>query len=82
MIVIRKIAHLNVISLRNALDVQRKRLKLSWRQAAEAMSVSPSTLARMRGYRQPNAEGLMRMLEWLGSPPLARFTLYEKRASR
>lgn len=75
-----KTAHLDVIALWDALDARRRQIGVSWRQAADAMNVCPSTLSRMQNYKHPSAEGLIRMLDWLGAPPLARFTRYGKRA--
>lgn len=59
-------AHLDTIKLHKKLDAKRKQFGYSWRDAAKAVGVSPSTLTRLKDYKHPSAEGLMRMLSWLG----------------
>ncbi len=71
-------AHLNIPAIYEALDEKRQRLDLSWRQTAREMSVQPSTLSRMKLYSAPSAEGLVRMLEWLGHSH-RRYVLYGNR---
>jgi transcriptional regulator with XRE-family HTH domain len=56
-----------------ALDRQRRQRRIQWRQIAREAGVSPSTLTRVGQGRRPDADGLARLLVWLGSTDLAPF---------
>ena len=50
--------------------VERKRAdeRLSWRQVAAALTLSPSTFSRMSKGRRPDIDTFMKLLGWLGRP--------------
>jgi transcriptional regulator with XRE-family HTH domain len=56
----------DVEALYSALDAKRKTEELSWRDAAGAIGVSPSTLTRMAQGASPDVEGFGKMVRWLG----------------
>ncbi|MFT4228020.1 helix-turn-helix domain-containing protein [Micropruina sp.] len=51
-----------------ALDAERVRRGLSWRQVAEQTGVAESTLRRTRGHGRFEADGVLAMTQWLGRP--------------
>jgi hypothetical protein len=64
---------LDVEALYVALDAQRRRARLRWRDIAVEAGVSPSTLTRIgQGFR-PDADGLVRLLVWLGQTDVRAF---------
>lgn len=77
-----KTAHLDVIALWEALDAKRRERDISWRQVAREMAIQPSTLTRMQKYACPSAEGLIRMLTWLGVPTFGQFVVWGNRTER
>jgi transcriptional regulator with XRE-family HTH domain len=56
-----------------ALDRKRRGQRQRWRDVATEAGVSPSTLTRIGHGRRPDADGLARLLVWLGSTDLAPF---------
>jgi transcriptional regulator with XRE-family HTH domain len=59
---------LDVGALYAALDQRRQSKKLSWRQAATAAGVSPSTLTRLGQGKRPDVTSFAALLKWLGIP--------------
>lgn len=51
--------------LLTALDQKREERHLSWRQLADAVGMSASTLTRMRGGANPDLENFCRLVIWL-----------------
>jgi hypothetical protein len=49
-----------------ALDAQRQERGISWKQAAEEIGVSPSTLTRTRLGGRMEVDGMLAMTRWLG----------------
>lgn len=58
----------DVEALYESLDRKRRREKLSWRDVAAAVGVSPSSLTRMAQGSSPDVEGFGKMVRWLGIP--------------
>jgi transcriptional regulator with XRE-family HTH domain len=56
----------DVEALYAALDAKRKTKELSWREAADEIHVSASTLTRMAQGASPDVEGFGKMVRWLG----------------
>lgn len=56
-----------------ALDRQRRSRRMQWREAAREAGVSPSTFTRIGQGRRPDADGLVRLLAWLGTTDLAPY---------
>lgn len=56
-----------------ALDRQRRTRRLTWRGVAAEAGVSPSTLTRVGQFKRPDADGLVRLLAWLGTTDLAPY---------
>jgi transcriptional regulator with XRE-family HTH domain len=56
---------LDVPELYRLLDTQRRARGMSWRDVAEAVGLSPSTLTRLRHNHAPDAHGLVSLLVWL-----------------
>lgn len=61
-------AKLHVQALYDALDQQRRKKKLSWRQLAGEVGVSPSTLSRMGQGKRPDVDSFASLVDWLGAP--------------
>lgn len=55
----------DVEGLFDALDIKRRTEKLSWRDVAALVGVSPSTLTRMAQGASPDVEGFGKMVRWL-----------------
>jgi transcriptional regulator with XRE-family HTH domain len=51
-----------------ALERQRQRQKLSWRQLAHGAGVSPSTMTRMQQGKLPDINTFAALTQWLGLP--------------
>ncbi|WP_346536966.1 helix-turn-helix transcriptional regulator [Micromonospora sp. DPT] len=66
-------ARLDPDSLYVAIDRQRRKRRMQWREAAREAGVSPSTLTRIGQGKRPDADGLVRLLAWLGTTDLAPF---------
>lgn len=58
-------SELNTDALYAALDSKRAEKKLSWKQVANEVEVSASTLTRMAQGKRPDADGLTSLLGWL-----------------
>jgi transcriptional regulator with XRE-family HTH domain len=56
---------LDVPELRRRLDVRRRERGLTWRQLADRVDVSPSTLSRLADGNRPDADALVSLLVWL-----------------
>lgn len=56
----------DVEALYAALDAKRKTKQRSWRETAEDIGVSASTLTRMAQGASPDVEGFGKMVRWLG----------------
>ena len=59
-------AQLDVQALHAALDQRRTSLKMSWRQAAAAAGISPSTLTRLGQGKRPDMTSFAALVNWLG----------------
>lgn len=59
---------IDVQSLYAALDAERSARKLSWRQLAKEIGVSPSLLSRLGNELRPDADGFATLVRWLGIP--------------
>lgn len=57
-----------------ALDRVRRKRRMQWRQVACEAGVSASTLTRIGQGRTCNADGLVRLLAWLGTTDIGPFT--------
>ena len=60
---------LDVQTLYAAVDQRRQSLKMSWRQAAVAAGISPSTLTRLGQGKRPDVSGFASLIKWLGVSP-------------
>jgi|SRR5271157_4197051 len=49
-----------------ALDAKRQQERLSWRELAHSLEISPSTLTRMAQGRRPDVDTFATLLRWLG----------------
>lgn len=58
----------DIEALYAALDTQRQQGKLSWRDLAKELEISPSTFTRMAQGRRPDVDTFMALLAWLGVP--------------
>ncbi|MCX4232067.1 helix-turn-helix domain-containing protein [Streptomyces ortus] len=56
---------LDVPELHRRLDERRRRQGLSWRQLADTVDISPSTLSRLADDKRPDADALVSLLVWL-----------------
>jgi transcriptional regulator with XRE-family HTH domain len=59
-------AQVNVRALYGALDAEREARNMSWRQLANEVGVSPSTLTRLGQGKGPGADVFVALVEWLG----------------
>lgn len=66
-------ARLDPDALYVALDRKRRSRRMQWREIAQEASVSPSTFTRIGQGRRPDADGLVRLMLWLGTTDLAPF---------
>jgi len=55
-------------ALYRALDEQRRTRGLSWREAADEIGVSVSTILRTQQGGRMEVDGMLAMVEWLGVP--------------
>ena len=62
-------ADFSLKDLHAALDARRVALGLTWAQAAVEIGVSPSTVATLATRDAAEADGVLRMLHWLGRSP-------------
>lgn len=58
----------NVAALYAALDAQKETQRLSWRQLAGELALSPSTFTRMANGYRPDLEAFATLVKWLGQP--------------
>ncbi|MET9221328.1 helix-turn-helix domain-containing protein [Streptomyces sp. NPDC003300] len=58
----------NVVALYAALDAARTTKKLSWRQLAAEVGVSPSTMTRLANGHRPDVDAFAALVHWLGAP--------------
>jgi transcriptional regulator with XRE-family HTH domain len=65
---------INVPALYAALDAVREHRKLSWRQLAREVGVSPSTFSRLANRQKPDVDAFLAMVRWL-SVPAERFMI-------
>lgn len=66
-------ARLDPDALYVALDRKRRTKRMSWRDVAAEVGVSPSTLSRIGQDKRPDADGLVRLLLWLGTTDLGPY---------
>ena len=59
---------INVAGLYAALDAVREYRKLSWRQVAREVGVSPSTFSRLANKQKPDVDAFLAMVRWLNLP--------------
>jgi transcriptional regulator with XRE-family HTH domain len=59
---------LDTDALYAALDAQRAARKLSWRQLAKEVGVSPSTMTRLANGQRPDVDAFAALVRWLGQP--------------
>jgi transcriptional regulator with XRE-family HTH domain len=59
---------LDTKALYAALDAARTSHKLSWRQLAAEVGVSPSTMTRLANGQHPDVESFAALVGWLGLP--------------
>jgi transcriptional regulator with XRE-family HTH domain len=64
---------LDVEELYLALDRARRGGGLRWRDIAREAGVSPSTLTRIGQGKRPDADGLIRLMVWLGTPNIGPY---------
>lgn len=58
----------DVPGLYAALDAERTARRLSWRQLAKEIGVSPSLLSRLGNDLRPDADGFATLVRWLNMP--------------
>lgn len=56
---------LDVPELHRRLDARRRERGLTWRQLADAVDISASTLTRLGDGNRPDADALVSLLVWL-----------------
>ena len=71
----------DVGTLYSALAAQRQAEGLSWRQLAQKVGVSPSTLTRMANGNRPDLDAFAALVQWLGIPA-EQFMTDEERQNR
>jgi transcriptional regulator with XRE-family HTH domain len=62
-------SYLDVASLHAALDAERRARDLSWRQLAQEVGISPSTMSRLANGDRPHIDAFAALVQWLGVPP-------------
>ncbi len=72
---------INVPALYAALDAVREHRKLSWRQLAREVGVSPSTFSRLANRQKPDVDAFLAMVRWL-SVPAERFMIDDEETAR
>ena len=58
----------NIEALYAALDQKRQVGRLSWRELAQRLAISPSTFTRMAQGRRPDVDTFAILLRWLNMP--------------
>jgi transcriptional regulator with XRE-family HTH domain len=66
---------LDVEALYVALDVERRRQRIKWREIARQCGCSSSTMTRIGQGKRPDADALVRLITWLDAP-IAKFTTH------
>jgi transcriptional regulator with XRE-family HTH domain len=61
-----------------ALDRKRRAAHMRWRDVATEAGVSASTLTRIGQLKRPDADGLVRLLSWLGDMDVAPFVITDQ----
>ena len=51
-----------------ALDKKRQQLNMTWKQVADEIGVSPSTIQKTRQGGRMEVDGMLRMVNWLNVP--------------
>jgi transcriptional regulator with XRE-family HTH domain len=74
-------AQINVPGLYAAMDAVREHKKLSWRQLAREIEVSPSTFSRLANRQKPDVDAFLAMVRWL-KVPAERFMTDDDEATR
>lgn len=64
---------LDVEALYTALDRQRRARHSYWRDVAAEAGISASTFVRLGQGKRPDADGLVRLLAWLGTTDVAPY---------
>ncbi len=58
----------NVAALYAALDAEKEARRLSWRQLARDVDLSPSTFTRLANGNRPDVDAFAALVRWLGQP--------------
>ena len=59
---------INVPALYAALDAVRESRRMSWRQLAREVEVSPSTFSRLANRQKPDVDAFLALVRWLNVP--------------
>jgi transcriptional regulator with XRE-family HTH domain len=59
---------INVPALYAALDAVRESKRMSWRQLARDVQVSPSTFSRLANRQKPDVDAFLALVRWLNVP--------------
>jgi transcriptional regulator with XRE-family HTH domain len=59
---------LDTDALYATLDAERGARKLSWRQLAKEVGISPSTMTRLANGQRPDVDAFASLVRWLGQP--------------
>jgi transcriptional regulator with XRE-family HTH domain len=59
---------INVAALYAALDAVRESKRMSWRQLAREVEVSPSTFSRLANRQKPDVDAFLALVRWLKVP--------------
>ncbi len=69
---------LDTEALYAAVDRQRRRQRLSWRNTALHVGVSPSSFTKLGHGRPPDADRLLLILAWLGTTDLKPYITHDE----
>jgi len=58
----------DIRALYGALDRQRQVRRLTWRELAKSLKLSPSTFTRLGQGNRPDADAFLTLITWLGVP--------------
>lgn len=58
----------DVQALYAALDGKRQSKRLSWREVAQELGISPSTFTRLAQQRRPDVDTFASLVKWVGIP--------------
>ncbi|MCG2575872.1 helix-turn-helix domain-containing protein [Dechloromonas sp. XY25] len=64
-----QVGDFDAMAFYRALDAERERKLLNWKQLSQATGVSASTLTRMAQGRRPDADSLAKLAAWAGLNP-------------